>query len=97
MRPNSLKMLVEFKHLSSKLIKKREKRLDEVPHAYISATQEAKIGRITVQGQPRQKKVSETPISTNKPGVMACAYNPSYAGGMVRRIGYCSQKAQDLT
>jgi hypothetical protein len=32
------------------------------------ATQEAEMRKITVGSQPRQK-VSETPISTNKPGV----------------------------
>jgi hypothetical protein len=36
----------------------------------IPATQEAEMGKITVQGQPVQK-VQETPMSTNKLGVMA--------------------------
>jgi hypothetical protein len=38
----------------------------------IAATQKVDIRRITVQGQYRQK-VSETPISTNKPGKVANA------------------------
>jgi hypothetical protein len=44
------------------------------------ATQEVEVRRLTVQSQSRQK-VSETLISTNKLDVVACTYNPSYAGG----------------
>jgi hypothetical protein len=37
----------------------------------ISVTQEAEMGRITVQGQPgRKKKFIKTPSPTNKPGVV---------------------------
>jgi hypothetical protein len=51
----------------------------------IPTTQEAEIGRITVQGQPRQK-VSETPIPIKKSGVVLGACNPSYIEGINRRI-----------
>jgi hypothetical protein len=52
----------------------------------ISATQEAEIGRTTVQGQLRQK-VCETPISTNKNlGVVTHASHPSQVGSVNRRI-----------
>jgi hypothetical protein len=44
--------------------------LGVVVHAY-SATQEAEIGEIKVRGQPGQK-VSETPVSINKLGVVVC-------------------------
>jgi hypothetical protein len=42
-------------------------------------------GRIVVQDWPRQK-VLETPISTNKPGLMVCACDPNYTGSVGRRI-----------
>jgi hypothetical protein len=32
------------------------------------------------------KTISEAPMSINKPGVVVCACNPSYAGGIDRRI-----------
>jgi hypothetical protein len=51
----------------------------------IPATWEAKIGRIKLSEQSRQK-VSETPISTNKLGIFAGVYNPSYRGGIGRKI-----------
>jgi hypothetical protein len=50
----------------------------------ISATQEARIGRIRAQGHPR--KNSQDPTSTNKPGVVAHSCNYSYVGGRGRRI-----------
>jgi hypothetical protein len=51
----------------------------------IPATQDVEIRRIKVVGQPRQK-VSQTPILTNNPGMVVCVYNPSYLGGIGRRI-----------
>jgi hypothetical protein len=42
---------------------------------------EVEIGKIVVQSQPRQK-VSNTPISTNKPGLVAHVCKPSYMGGV---------------
>jgi hypothetical protein len=54
--------------------------------------------RIEVQGQTEQK-VSETPISTNKPGMVVHSCNPSYPGGISRRLkvqGCARQKAQDF-
>jgi hypothetical protein len=44
----------------------------------IPASWKVEIRRISVQGQPRQK-VSKTPISTNKLGVVVCVYDPSCA------------------
>jgi hypothetical protein len=41
---------------------------------------EVEIGRIAVQGQPEQK-VSKTPISTNKPGIVGHHCNLNYMGG----------------
>jgi hypothetical protein len=32
------------------------------------------------------KKVTNTPVSTNKPGIGVHACNPSYSGGIGRRI-----------
>jgi hypothetical protein len=46
----------------------------------IPATEEVAIRKIKVWGQTRQK-VSETPISTNKPGVVAHILNSNYEGG----------------
>jgi hypothetical protein len=46
----------------------------------IPATKETEIGRITVQGQPRQK-VSKTPSQQE----MGCACNPGYVGGISRK------------
>jgi hypothetical protein len=51
----------------------------------IPAAWKAKIGSVVVQAQPEQK-VSETPISTNKPGMVAPNCNHSYLGGVGRRI-----------
>jgi hypothetical protein len=51
----------------------------------IPATWEAEMGRITAGSQPRQN-VSETPISTNKLGMVVYSCNPSYARGIGRRI-----------
>jgi hypothetical protein len=51
----------------------------------ISATLEVKIGRIVVQGLPGQK-VSKIPISTNNLGMFAHACQPSYMGGINRKI-----------
>jgi hypothetical protein len=45
----------------------------------IPTTWEAK-DRTTVRGQSEQQ-VSETPISTNKPGMVVHIYNSNYAGG----------------
>jgi hypothetical protein len=42
----------------------------------IPATWEIEIRRITVQGQPGQKKVSEDPIPTNKLRVVVHTYKP---------------------
>jgi hypothetical protein len=54
------------------------------------ATPEAKIRRIMVHGQAREgwevKRVSETPISTNKLVAVVCTCYPSYSGGINRRI-----------
>jgi hypothetical protein len=47
---------------------------------------EAEIRRNMAQGQPR-KKVNKTSISTNKPGMKEHVHNPSYMGGVGRRIG----------
>jgi hypothetical protein len=58
--------------------------VDMVVHACNPSTLEVEIRRIKVLGQPGQK-VSRTPISTNKLG-MVCACNPSYMGGTGRRI-----------
>jgi hypothetical protein len=49
-----------------------------------SVTREVEIQSITIQGQPKQK-VSETPISINKPGMVAYACHPSWKGGIRRR------------
>jgi hypothetical protein len=46
----------------------------------ILPTWEAKLGRIVVQNQPRQK-LSKTPISINKLYMVAHTYGPSYVGG----------------
>jgi hypothetical protein len=51
----------------------------------ISATWEAEIGKIAVQGQLGQK-VRETPIFINKPHVVLYAGDPSYMGGIGKRI-----------
>jgi hypothetical protein len=40
---------------------------------------------LQVKANPGQK-VSDTPISTNKLGVVACTCDPSYAGGVGKRI-----------
>jgi hypothetical protein len=45
-------------------------------------TQEVEVQRIVVQNHPR-KKVSETPISTNKLGITACTCDPSCKEGKV--------------
>jgi hypothetical protein len=50
-----------------------------------SATWEAEIRRVTVQGQHGQK-ASETPFSINKPGMVLHACGPSYKEGIGRRI-----------
>jgi hypothetical protein len=50
----------------------------------IPATQESKIGRIEVRGQPRQK--GRDPISTNKIDMVVCTCHPSYTGTINRRI-----------
>jgi hypothetical protein len=49
----------------------------------ILATQEAEIGRIMVQGQPRQKSC-ETPFP--RLGVVACVCHPSYLESVNGRI-----------
>jgi hypothetical protein len=40
--------------------------------------QEAKIGRIAVRGQSRQKKVQRSHLKRKKLGMVACACHPSY-------------------
>jgi hypothetical protein len=59
----------------------------------ISATQEAEIGRITIQGQP-MPSVSKTPISTKKLGVVEHALHPGHAGGVNRKIVEPGQNAR---
>jgi hypothetical protein len=54
-------------------------------HVIIPATQEADIRSIRVPGLPRQK-VSKTPISINKPGMMEYHCDPSYLGGRGRKM-----------
>jgi hypothetical protein len=51
----------------------------------IPVTQEVKIRRIQVQGQPRQK-VSKTPppISANKAGMVVCTCHFRYTGDIGR-------------
>jgi hypothetical protein len=44
------------------------------------------IGRIVVRSQPRGK-VSETPISTNKSGIVGHFCNSSCGGGIDRGLG----------
>jgi hypothetical protein len=46
----------------------------------IPAIYEAEMRRIMVQGQPGQK-VSKTPISTYKMGIVVHICDPSYTGG----------------
>jgi hypothetical protein len=55
----------------------------------------AEIGRIKVQGQPRQK-VSETSISTSKLGVVVHICNPSYALGVGRRLAVRGQPGKKM-
>jgi hypothetical protein len=46
----------------------------------------------------KTKKVSETPISTKKAGMVVCAYNPSYTGDIdskIRSEVSLEQKAQE--
>jgi hypothetical protein len=50
----------------------------------ISATQEAEIGIIVVQGQPEQD--SEASISPDKMGVVVHDCNPNYVDDVGRRI-----------
>jgi hypothetical protein len=59
---------------------------------------EAKIQRILFQGQPG-KKLPRLPISTNKLGIVVHLYNPSYMGGVSRRIavrGWPGRKKQEI-
>jgi hypothetical protein len=51
----------------------------------IPASQEVKIERIKVHGKPGQK-VSEIPISTNKPDLVGLICDLSFVGGLGRRI-----------
>jgi hypothetical protein len=51
----------------------------------ILATQEAEIGRITIESQPRQT-VHVTPSQPVKAGCGGMCLFPSYAGGINRRI-----------
>jgi hypothetical protein len=51
----------------------------------ITATQEVGIWRIVVSGQSKPK-IRKNPISTNKLGVVVHIRNPSYAGGIGRRV-----------
>jgi hypothetical protein len=50
----------------------------------IPATWKVDIGKITVQGQPGHKK--QDPISTNKLSIVVHFCNPSFTGGIDRRI-----------
>jgi hypothetical protein len=60
-------------------------RLGAVAHAYIPATQNLKIWRITVPGQ-LQQKVSETPLQQIKIDIVQHICNPSYMGDVGKRI-----------
>jgi hypothetical protein len=51
----------------------------------IPAMQGAEIWRTKAPGQPRQK-VSKTPISTNKPGMVVHLFYPSYVRDASARI-----------
>jgi hypothetical protein len=53
--------------------------------AVIPTSWKMEIEKIAVRGQPRQK-VSKTPISTSKLGVVRQNSNSSYEGGIGRRI-----------
>jgi hypothetical protein len=57
------------------------------PTPIIQGTQEVEIMKISISilGQPGQK-ISETPISTNRSDMVVHNYNPSYAGGLSRRV-----------
>jgi hypothetical protein len=46
--------------------------------------------------QPRQKQVSEAPISTNKRGIMEGTGNPSFVGCTYRRIVLLGQPRQKV-
>jgi hypothetical protein len=61
--------------------------------AETQATPEALIRSIKVWGQPGQK-VSKTPFSINKLGMVVCSCNPSYVGGIGSRI-VTQAKTQD--
>jgi hypothetical protein len=67
----------------------------------IPAIGEAKITKTTIWGQNWQKKKKkvEDYISTNKPGMVASTYNPSYVGSIGGRItvwGWHRQKNKTL-
>jgi hypothetical protein len=51
----------------------------------IPDTRNAEIWRIAVHGQLRQK-LNETPSPNHKSGMVLHACNPSYTGGIGRRI-----------
>jgi hypothetical protein len=51
----------------------------------IPATQGEEIRKKVVQVQPEQN-IHESPISINKPNMVAHAYDSSYSGGIGRRI-----------
>jgi hypothetical protein len=51
----------------------------------------AEIWRISIWGQPRQILISETSILTNKLGVVVCACDTSYIGGISRKISIWGQ------
>jgi hypothetical protein len=55
----------------------RISKLSIMVHIFNPSYLEAKIRRIMIRGQSGQK-VSETPISTNKPGMVAHNCYPSY-------------------
>jgi hypothetical protein len=48
-------------------------------------TQRWRLGGFHFEASPG-KKVSKTPISTNKPFVVVHVYNPNYGGGVNRRV-----------
>jgi hypothetical protein len=61
----------------------------------IPATQEVEIERIMVWCQSRQK-VSKTPLSTNKYGMVVHACNPSFLGGIGRRPALASWHRKEV-
>jgi hypothetical protein len=67
---------------SKKLMRPPSQQIARHSGLYLSsqATQEAAVGRITVPGQPRQKKFSRLHLSRKNAVCAVCAYHPSYSG-----------------